>query len=133
MEQRAVSMSLIITRLHNWGAWARHDAESARSCIAGFWSKWIPGKAWDAGWGDPNPDDAGDASDIDEDDAERIDCYVRQLASGHRSALVRRYVHGHRPTTPAERETLQAAQMALAGAMGETIRVVRTIQVLIRG
>jgi hypothetical protein len=125
-------MARLVDRLHNWGAWARHDAGATRSCIAGFWSKWIPSKAWDEGWGEQTAD-PGDAPDIDEDDAERLDCYIRQLPSGHRSALVRRYVHQHRPMTPTERETLRAAQMALAGAMGETIRVVRTIQVLIRG
>jgi hypothetical protein len=127
-------MSLLVRRLHNWGAYARHDASSVRSCIASFWSKWTPWTAWDsAGWGDPNPHDPGDTPAIDDEDAERIDAYVRQLASGHRSALVRRYVHGHRPTTPNERNALTAAQMALAEQMGETIRTTRYIRLLIRG
>ena len=130
-----MSMARLIDRLWNWGVWSRSDPGGpTRSCIASFWAKWTSSTAWDsAGWGDPNPHDPGDVPEIDAEDAERIDAYVRSVSNGHRSALVRRYVHGHRPTSPSEMESLYAAQRALAEAMGETVTPTRYVRRLARG
>jgi len=127
-------MARLIDRLWNWSVWCRHDSSGpGGSCIASFWAKWLPHRNWDTGWGDPNGVDGPDEHAIDAEDAERIDVYVRQLTSGHRSTLVRRYVHGHRPGTPSERESLYAAQMALAERMGENVKPTRYVRRLVRG
>lgn len=128
-----MSLTHLMDKLANWGRWARADGESLRSCIAGFWAAWLPHRAWDSGWGDPNGVDGPDEHAIDAEDAERIDTFVRQLCLGHRRTLIRRYVHGHRPQTPYERDSLRQAIDALADLMGETTRTVRHIRVLVRG
>jgi len=119
--------------LHGWGRWARADEASIRSCIAGFWKMWTAHSAWDQfGWGDiESVPDGG--PEIDAEDAERIDAFVRQLCMGHRSSLIRRYVHGHRPQTPYERDSLRQAIDALADLMGENTRTVRHLRILVKG
>ena len=132
-----MSMARLIDRLWNWGIWSRSDPGGpTRSCIASFWAKWTATTAWDsAGWGDPNPYDPGDAMEIDVEDAEQINEHIKAktFSNGHRVALVRRYKHGHRPTTPSERESLYAAQMALAERMGENVKPTRYVRRLVRG
>lgn len=86
-----------------------------------------------AEWGDPDAVPEHDEHAIDAEDAERIDAFVRQLCMGHRSSLIRRYVHGHRPQTPYERDNLRQAIDALADLMGESTRTVRHLRILVRG
>lgn len=122
-------MARLIDRLHNWGAWARSDdGGPADSCVASFWSKWLPHKAWDAGWGDA-PTEEPHTPDIDDIDAERIDCWVRQLPRGPRALLITRYVLRRK----VDRLEHDAAVRALADLMGENVATVRAIRVLIRG
>jgi DNA-directed RNA polymerase specialized sigma24 family protein len=128
-----LSLSHLRDRLHNWSRWCRQDEASVRSCIAGFWARWIPSKGWMAEWGDPDAVPEHDEHAIDAEDAERIDAFVRQLCMGHRSSLIRRYVHGHRPQTPYERDNLRQAIDALADLMGESTRTVRHLRILVRG
>jgi DNA-directed RNA polymerase specialized sigma24 family protein len=128
-----VSLSRVHDRLYNWGRYCREDGESLRSCVAGFWAAWIPSKGWDAGWGDPDAVPEHDEHAVDAEDAERIDTFVRQLNSACKVILIRRYVHGHRPNTPYERESVRQAIDALADLMGENVRTVRHIRVLVRG
>ena len=122
-------MAHLIGRLHNWGAWARaDDSGPAHSCVASFWSKWLPHKAWDEGWGDA-PAEEAHTPEIDEQDAERIDWYVRALPRSYCALLTQRYVLRRK----VDRLEHDAAVRALADLMGESIVTVRAIRVLVRG
>lgn len=121
-------MALLIDRLRNWGAWARHD-DTPASCIASFWARWIPSKGWDAGWGDAPIADEIHIPEIDDQDAERIDAFVRQLPRHHRAILTQRYVL----RSKVDRLEHDAAVRALADLMQENVVTVRAIRVLIRG
>ena len=127
-----MSLTRLQDRLWNWGQWARHDAEGGSSSIASFWRKWLPHKAWDAGWGDPNGIDGPDSNAVDDLDAEAIDAWVRQMSRPGRATLVRRYVHGHRPQTPHEIGGVRGAVEELAQLMGENVKTARFLRMVVR-
>ena len=84
-------------RLWNWGAFSRRDPDKPDgSCVNPIWANFIPSKDWDEAWGEQVSPDPGSELDIDEDDAEVMDCWLRQLLTRNKSAavvIVRRFAH----------------------------------------
>lgn len=87
------SISDLIQRLWNWAQWARQnpDAPDGR-CQNPIYANFIPSKAWDEAWGEQVSADPGHEQEIDEEDAERMECWVLQLARNHRAIIVRQFV-----------------------------------------
>ena len=82
----------LLSRLWNWGAWGRSDPGGPDgSCVNSIWDQWNPyGAGRDEGWGEP--ESAPASEEIDEQDAEAMDCWVRQLHREPRALLVQRFV-----------------------------------------
>lgn len=84
-------------RLWNWGRWARLNPDAPDgSCANPLYDMMIEREV---GWGDDPPagvvrtQPAGiEQPDIDEVDAESLDCLIWQTGTGHRTLLVRMYV-----------------------------------------
>jgi hypothetical protein len=92
---RGAGHDLIVSRLWNWARWAREDADTPHVAITSIYAEWNPyGKGRDQGWGEaeaPPP-----TEEYDEDDAEVMDGWIRQVANGHRVVIVRRFSLRHR-------------------------------------
>ena len=85
--------SELIQRLWNYGAWARQDPGAPdNSCENPLYANFIPSKAWDEAWGEQVSADPGHEQEVDEVDAERMECWVLQLTRDHRAIIVRRFV-----------------------------------------
>lgn len=84
-------------RLWNWGRWARLDPDAPDSSCANPLYQMMIERA--VGWGDDPPANAQrtqqagiEPPEIDEYDAEALDCLIRQAPQPHRTLLVRVYV-----------------------------------------
>ena len=119
-----------------WGRWARQDATPPGACNI----SWVyeMGPEVDPvllGWGEVtaatitlNWTPVHEAAPIDEEGAERTDCYVRQLTRGWRAVLVQRYVVlAHVP-----RETIDAAINNLLRLIDRNHETVARMQHLLR-
>lgn len=90
----------IVRRLHNWGRWRWRDLMAGApnsSCVNPLYQGMIPGGG--EGYGDAaeaqkveQDDSRQEGPEVDEEDAESLGCWIRQLPEWHRTTLHQRFV-----------------------------------------
>ena len=115
----------LIQRLWNWANWARQNPDAPdHSCCNPIYSGYIPSKAWEESWGEQISADPGTETDVDEVDAEAMECWVLQLPRPPRAVIVRRFVLRQRVPW----HEVDPAVRALGDLMEANWRVVSTLR-----